>query len=177
MKLLRLFFPLLLSLSLSADDAEWFVGLEGGVTGVNLSDGSVKGSYEYGPEYGAKLGLREGNSRIYLGYTAAEKIDPPIERTHNPYLALEGVSDEFKVIARSTARFFFGARLGASIADINNTATTAFMAGLQTGLIFMLPADFEIEVAYRHYFTFKEKETNFNAGAVYGGLNYKFYAF
>jgi len=177
MKLLSLLLLLTLPFSLSADDAEWFVGLEGGVTGVNLSEGTIKGSYEYGPEYGAKIGLREGNGRIYLGYTAAEGLGQPIDRTHNPYLALEGISDEFKVIANSTAKFFFGARMGASIADINDTSTTAFMAGLQTGLIFMLPADFEIEVAYRHYFTFKEKETNFNAGAIYGGLNYKFYDF
>ncbi|MGB5965313.1 MAG: hypothetical protein WBF77_03100 [Sulfurimonadaceae bacterium] len=177
MKLLSLFLLLILPFSLSAEDSEWFIGIEGGATGTQLSNTATGNDYVYGPEYGLKIGLREKNSRIYLGYTVADNMDQPINKTQNPYLALEGISNEFKVIAKSTAKFFFGARMGASIADVNTTSTTAVMGGLQTGLIFLLPADFEIELAYRHYWTFKDKDTDFNAGAVYGGLNYKFYTF
>ncbi len=177
MKLLSLFLLLILPFSLSAEDSEWFVGIEGGTTGTKSSSATAESDYDFGPEYGLKIGLRDKNSRIYLGYTTADDIGEPVDKAQTPYLALEGISDEFKVIAKSTAKFFFGARLGASIADVNSTSTTAFMGGLQTGLIFMLPADFEIELAYRHYWTYKGKDTDFNAGALYGGLNYKFYAF
>jgi hypothetical protein len=177
MKLLSLFLLLILPFSLSAEDSEWFVGIEGGTTGTKSANTTAGSDYDFGPEYGLKIGLRDKNSRIYLGYTTADDIGEPVDKAQTPYLALEGISDEFKVIAKSTAKFFFGARLGASIADVNTTSTTAFMGGLQTGLIFMLPADFEIELAYRHYWTYKGKDTDFNAGALYGGLNYKFYAF
>lgn len=177
MKFLTTLLLLALPFSLFAENAEWFVGLEGGATGAKLNDLGRDGSYAYAPQYGLKVGLREKNSRIYLGLTAADNIGEDITKTVNPYIALEGISNEFTVIAESTAKFFFGTHFGASVADINNSSTTAFLAGLQTGLIFMLPADFEIELAYRHYVTVRKKETNFNAGTVYGALNYKFYAF
>ncbi len=177
MKLLSLFLLLILPFSLSAEDSEWFVGIEGGTTGTKSSSATTGSDYDFGPEYGLKIGLREDNGRMYIGVTSSDDIGDEVSKTLNPYIALEGISDEFKVIAKSTAKFFFGARLGASIADVNTTSTTAFMGGLQTGLIFMLPADFEIELAYRHYWTYKGKDTDFNAGAFYGGLNYKFYAF
>lgn len=177
MKFLSTLLLLTLPFSLLAEDSEWFVGIDGGATGVKLSHQDVNSSYELGPQYGFKIGLREKNSRIYLGFTTADNIDSEVSKTQNPYIALEGISDEFKVIAKSTAKLFFGAHFGASIAEVNGTSTTAFMTGLQTGLIFLLPADLEIEFAYRHYLTIRDKETNFNAGAVYGGLNYKFYAF
>ena len=177
MKFLSTLLLLILPFSLLAEDSEWFVGIDVGVTGTQLKNAAAGSDYEFGPEYGLKAGLREKNSRIYLGYTAADSIGQPVDKTQTSYLALEGVSDEFNVIAKSTAKFFLGVRLGASIADINNTSATAFMGGAQTGLIFLLPADFEIELAYRHYWTFKESDTDFNAGSAYGGLNYKFYAF
>jgi hypothetical protein len=177
MKLFSLFLLFILPLSLAAEDSEWFVGVDGGVTGVNFSSSTIESDYEFAPEYGLKIGLRDKNSRIYLGYTAADNIDSNISSTSTAFLALEGISDEFYFIAESTAKFFFGVRLGADTADINGDSTTAFMGGLQTGLLFLLPADLEIELAYRHYFTMRKVETNFNAGTLYGALNYKFYAF
>ena len=176
MKFIPLILLSLLPYSLIAESGEWFVGLEAGATGATLSETESTENIErgYGVEYGAKVGLREGNGRIYLGVTSANDIGSTISSTINPYIALEGVSNEFKVISKSTAKFFFGARFGASIADGNTTSTTAGLAGLQTGLIFLLPADLEIELAYRHYWTFRNSETDFNAGAAYGGLNYKF---
>jgi hypothetical protein len=177
MKFFSLLFLLILPLTLAAEDSEWFAGIDGGVTGVNFSSSALKEDYKFAPEYGLKIGLREHNSRVYLGYTAANSIDGNITSTSTAYLALEGISDEFRVIARSTAKFFFGVRLGASFADIDKVSKTAFLGGFQTGLVFLLPADFEIEVAYRHYFTARRIETNFNAGTLYGALNYKFYAF
>lgn len=177
MKFITTFFLLLLPFSLLADQSEWFVGLDGGVTGAELSSADLNSSYAFGPEYGLKFGLREKNSRIYVGYTIANNIGDEISKTQSPYLALEGVSNEFKVVAKSTAKFFFGVRLGASFADVNGSSTSAFLGGLQTGLIFLLPADFEIELAYRHYWTYSNKDADFNAGSVYAGLNYKFGAF
>ena len=177
MKFFLPFLFFLLPFALFAEDSEWFVGLDGGVTGAVLSSSELNSSYAFGPEYGARIGLRDHNSRIYLGYTFADNIGSDISKTQSPYLALEGTSNEFTVVAKSTAKFFIGARLGASFADINGSSTTAFLGGLQTGLIFMLPADFEIELAYRHYWTYSSKESDFNAGAAYLALNYKFGAF
>ena len=177
MKFFTTFFLLLLPFTLFAENSEWFVGLDAGATGAKISHSDLNNSYAYGPEYGLKIGLRDKHSRIYIGYTAANDIGSEISTTQSPYLALEGISNEFKVVAKSTAKFFVGARLGASFADVNSSSTTAFLGGLQAGLVFMLPADFEIELAYRHYWAYANKETDFNAGAVYTGLNYKFGAF
>lgn len=177
---MRIFTVLLLALlpyTLSAESGEWFLGLEAGATGISPSGQSGLDALEYAPEYGLKAGLRDENGRIYIGVTAADNIGTEVTKTLNPYIALEGISDEFKVIAKSMAKFYFGVRLGASIAEINNVSTTAALAGMQTGLVFLLPADFEIELAYRHYWTFKDTATDFNAGSLYGGLNYKFGAF
>lgn len=177
MKRLPLLLLFMLPFSLLAEESKWFVGIEAGATGTMLTDAPAGSDYVYGPEYGLKIGLQEKNSRIYLGFTAADEIGQPVNKTQNPYLALEGVSDAFTVIAQAKAKFFFGVRFGASIADIYNETKAAPMGGAQTGLIFLLPADFEIELAYRHYWTFDDKTTDFNAGAAYGGLNYNFYAF
>ena len=177
MKYFFTFLLLLTSLTLSADEGEWFVGIDGGATGAKYSDSDLNASLAYGPEYGLKIGLRENNGRIYLGFTTANNIGDDISKTLNPYLALEGVSDEFKVIAKSTAKFFVGVRIGAAFAETNATSNTALLGGVQTGLIFMLPANFEIELAYRHYWTYSNSDTDFTAGSVYTGLNYKFGAF
>ena len=177
MKFFTTIFLLVLPFSLFAENSEWFVGLDAGVTGANLSNSELNTSYAFGPEFGLKIGLRDKNSRIYLGYTAANDIGTIISNTQSPYLALEGISNEFKVVAKSTAKFFIGVRLGASFAKVNDSSEPAFLGGLQTGLIFMLPADFEIELAYRHYWAYSNKDSDLNAGAVYTGLNYKFGAF
>ena len=178
MKLLTTFLLLLLPFSLLAENGEWFVGLDGGVTGAKRSNADLNSSYEYGPEYGLKIGIRDRHSRIYLGYTNGSDIGTEIAKTQSPYLALEGISNAFKVISDSTAKFFFGVRLGASFADVNGSNTAAFLAGFQTGLNFMLPADFEIELAYRQYWAIRNNDdTDFKAGAATLGLNYKFGAF
>jgi len=174
MKLFYTLLLLILPFSLAAEDGEWFVGLDGGVTGAKLSNADSNASYAFGPEFGLKFGLRENNSRIYVGFTSANDIGSDISTTQNPYLALEGISDEFKVVAKSTAKFYMGVRIGASFAEVDGTTKTAFLGGVQTGLVFMLPADFEIELAYRHYWAYANKVSDFNAGAVYTGLNYKF---
>lgn len=177
MKFFSFLLLVLLPYSLTAESGEWFVGLDAGATGVQLTDQTIETERAYGAEYGLKAGLREGNGRMYIGVTSSDDIGVEVSKTINPYIALEGVSNEFKVISKSTAKFYFGARFGASIADSNTTTTTAALAGLQSGLIFLLPADFEIELAYRHYWTFKDELTDFNAGTVYTSLNYKFGAF
>lgn len=176
MKLLYTFL-LLIPFSLFAESGEWFVGLDGGVTGAKVTGNDLNSSYAFGPEYDVKIGLRENNSRIYVGYTVGTDIGNDITKTQSPYLALEGISDEFKVIATSTAKFFLGARIGASFAEVYGSNRAAFLGGVQAGLDFMLPADFEIELAYRHYWAYANKETDFNAGAAYLGLNYKFGAY
>ena len=166
----------LLPYSLIAESGEWFIGLDAGATGATLSE-ATSNERVYGVEYGAKVGLREDNGRIYIGVTSASDISNTISNTVNPYIALDGLSNEFKIISKATAKFYFGARFGASIADVNGESMTAALVGLQSGLIFLLPADFEIELAYRHYWTFKDELTDFNAGTAYAGLNYKFGAF
>jgi len=184
MKIFTLLLLVLLPYSLSAENGEWFAGIDAGLSGDYLSEQAENYDSAYGPEYGLKVGLREENSRMYIGITAASDIGGKVSSTLNPYIALEGISNEFKVISKSTAKFFFGARFGASIADIysepaetDTTSTTAALAGLQGGLIFLLPADFEIELAYRHYWTFRDDATDFSLGTVYTALNYKFGAF
>jgi len=174
MKYLYALLLLVLPLSLTAEEGEWFVGLDAGVTGAKLTNADANTSYAYGPEYGLKFGLREENSRIYVGFTSASDLGSDITTTQSPYLALEGISDEFKVVARSTAKFYMGFRIGASFAEIDGATESSFLGGAQAGLIFMLPADFEIELAYRHYWAYAGKDTDFDAGAVYSSLNYKF---
>lgn len=165
----------ILSLSLHADSSEWFVGLSGGGTGAKMANKELNSSYQFGPEYGVKVGFREGLSRVYVGYTIAHNIGTEVSKTQSPYIALEGIGEEFTVMGASTAKFYFGVRAGGSFATVNESKNSAFLGGLQTGLIFMLPADFELELEYRHYWSYKSsKETDFNAGAVALGLNYKF---
>ncbi len=176
MKFLTLFF-FLLPLSLFAENSNWFVGLEGGTSGAKFSDSVENTEFEYATQYGLKIGLSEDNTRIYLGYNDTDKISNALTSSRNVYIALEGVSNEFKVIAASTAKFFFGFHLGGSSIDANGDIVNGAMGGLQGGLDFMLPADFEIELAYRQYWTYKEKITNISSGTLYGGLNYKFYSF
>ena len=177
MKFITFLLLTLVPFSLTAESGEWFVGIDAGASGAKFVDPEIESERSTGLEYGLKIGLREDNGRMYIGVTSAKDINDGITKTTNPYIALEGISNEFKVISSSTAKFYFGARFGASIADVNTSSTTAGLAGLQSGLIFLLPADLEIELAYRHYWTFRNAETNFNAGAVYTGLNYKFGAF
>ena len=59
MKLFSLFLLFILPLSLAAEDSEWFVGVDGGVTGVNFSSSTIESDYEFAPEYGLKIGLRQ----------------------------------------------------------------------------------------------------------------------
>jgi len=174
MKFSSLFLLLLLPFCLSAEDAKWFIGIEGGTSGVEYTSIDTSVERKFGPAYGLKVGLYENNSRIYLGYSSTSNNSNKISAAASPYLALEGISNEFEVIAKSTAKFFFGVRLGATTADIDDITTTAFMGGLQTGLVFLLPANFEIEVAYRHEWTYKKELTDFNTATPYAGLNYKF---
>ncbi len=179
MKILSTFLLLILPFSLFAEEANWFIGLDAGATGAVLSN-DENATRSYGPQYGLKVGYIEDNGRVYLGYSLASNLGTDIEKTHTPYIALEGISNEFKAIGSATAKFFFGFRFGASIADMQSATTletsriNALMAGVQTGLSFMLPADFEVELAYRHDFTFKDDETNYNAGNIYTGLIYNF---
>ncbi len=179
MKILSTFLLLILPFSLLAEEAKWFIGLDAGASGVQLSE-DENATRTYGPQYGLKVGYIEENGRVYLGYSVASDLSTNVAKTQTPYIALEGISNEFKVIGSATAKFFFGFRLGASIADIQSTTAletstvTALMGGVQTGLSFMLPADFEIELAYRHDFTFKDDETNYDAGNIYTGLIYNF---
>ena len=168
---------LFLSLSLMAQNSEWFVGIEGGATAAKLTEESLDRDYQLGAQYGLRAGVRENNSRIYIGYNTSQKVSDDISSSHNLYLALEGISDEFTVIAESTAKFFMGVHLGSAFSDINGSNVTSVMGGVQIGLDFMLPGNFEIETAYRHYWTYRKEETNFIAGSVYGGLNYKFHSF
>ena len=168
---------LFLSLSLMAENSEWFVGVEGGATASKLTASSLERNYELGSQYGLRAGLRENNSRIYIGYNTSQKMGDDISSSNNVYLALEGISDEFTVIAESTAKFFMGVHLGGAFSDINSSNVSSVMGGAQIGLDFMLPGNFEIETAYRHYWTYSEDETNFTAGSAYIGLNYKFYSF
>jgi len=177
MKIFSTFLLLLLPFSLFADDVkdtEWFVGLSAGATGANFSASDLNTSYAFGPEYGAKIGFRDKNSRVYLGYTIGNDIGSEISKTQSPYIALEGIGDEFVVAGDSTAKFYFGARIGASFATVNDTTRTAFLGGFQTGLTFLLPADFEIELEYRHYWSYRGDDADFNAGAAALALNYKF---
>ena len=174
MKFITTVFLFILPFTLLAESSEWFIGLD---AGARISTSTINNSYIATPEYGIKVGIIEKNSRIYLGYTVANDTASDVSKVQSPYLALEGISNEFKVVAKSTAKFFLGVRLGASVSEVNNLSTSAFLGGLQTGLVFMLPADFEIELAYRHYLIFNSNETNFDTGTIYTSLNYRFGAF
>ena len=173
------FFPLLLLLllpfSLYAEKTSWFVGLDGGATGAILSDTDSNSSFSYGPEYGVKAGFQDERSRVYLGYTYAGNIGNVILKNQNVYVALDGVGRTFNVMGSADAKFFFGARLGASFGEFETESITAVQGGFQTGLIFLLPAGFEIETAYRHYWTYRSRiKSDFMAGALSVGLNYTF---
>ena len=175
MKLLPFFLLFLLPFSLHAEKTNWFVGLDGGATGANLSASDANTSFAYAPEYGIKAGFQDEHSRVYLGYTYANDIGSVIVQNQNVYIALDGVGRTFHVMGSADAKFFFGARLGASFGEFETEDITAIQGGFQTGLIFLLPADFEIETSYRHYWTYRSREeSDFMAGAFAIGLNYKF---
>ena len=175
MKLLQIFLLLLLPFSLFAEKTSWFIGVDGGVTGADLSSADANSSFSFGPEYGIKGGFQDERSRVYLGYTYANDIGSTIVKNQNIYIAMDGVGREFSVIGDVTSKFFLGARLGASFGEFAIEDITAFQGGFQRGLIFLLPADFEIETAYRHYWTYRSRaESDFMAGALTIGLNYKF---
>lgn len=188
MKFFSLLLLFMLPLSLAAEDSGWFIGIEGGMSEARFTKDSANSGRVYSPQYGLKIGLQKENTRIYLGYNQTEDLGSDLESSETLYLALEGVSDGVKIAATSNAKLFVGVHLGAATAVINGSAsapmayaedpaTTAYIAGFQTGFIFSLPADFEIELAYRHYLTYMKERPDFNSGTLYGGLNYRFYTF
>ncbi len=175
MKFLTFLLLLILPFSLYAEKTSWFIGLDGGATGANLSAADANTSFSYGPEYGIKAGFQDERSRIYLGYTYADNIGSVILKNQNVYIALDGVGKKFNVMGSADAKFFFGARLGASFGEFETENITAVQGGFQTGLIFLLPKGFEIETSYRHYWTYRSRvESDFMAGSLAVGLNYTF---
>jgi len=168
---------LFLSLSLFAKDANWFVGIEGGTGGVAYMDNVKEIPRKFGLQYGLKVGVVNEISRIYLGYSNVTNNSNKISATQSGYLGLDGVGEEFQVFSKATAKVFMGVTLGASNSTLQDEEENAFMGGVQIGLIFLLPADFEIEAAYRHQWSYKDKPTDFNTANPYVALNYKFYSF
>jgi len=175
--MMRLILVMLLTLTLQAKEGEWFVGLEGGVAGSKLNTADSNLSREYAPSYGLKVGLREDHSRLYIGVDMSKDSGAQFSSVIAPYLALEGTSNIFDVISDIDARFFLGFRVGGTFSTVADSDVNAVMLGAQTGLIFMLPADFELETAYKHTFSFKNEASSFNTGTLYLGLNYKFSAY
>jgi hypothetical protein len=188
MKFFSLFLLFILPLSLTAKDSEWLIGVEGGISEAKFSSKNTDSGRVFSPQYGFKIGLRNQHARYYLGYNQNNEFGTDLVSSKTAYLALEGITDAIKVTKRTKARLFLGTHLGAASAVIDGTGATeykayakdptitAFIIGFQFGFVLLLPADFEIELAYRHYLAFKP-DKNFNVGTVYGGLNYKFHAF
>jgi hypothetical protein len=180
---LRLLLFFLLPFSLPASDSAFFVGADYGQTIANVEQNDATLENGYVSQYGGKIGLREKNARVYLAYSAAaEYSDADYSLSYqNAYLALEGVTDEFRVIANAYARVFIGVHAGAFIPDLEiggeDVGKTNLMGGAQGGLIFTLPAGLELELAYRHFWTEQEESTYLNAGTVYTALNYNFYTY
>jgi hypothetical protein len=181
--LLRLYLLLLLPFTLFGADSALFVGAEYGQTIANVKQNDVTLENGYVPQFGGKIGLREKNARVYLAYSAAQEYsDADYSLTYqNAYLALEGVSDEFRVIANAYARVFVGAHAGAFIPDLEiggeDVGKTSLMGGAQGGLIFILPVGLELEFAYRHFWTEQDENIYLNAGTVYTALNFNFYTY
>lgn len=180
---LRISLPFLLPFSLFASDNAFFVGLDYGQSVANIDRGDTTFENGYVSQYGGKIGLREKNARVYLAYSAAQEYsDADYTLTHqNAYLALEGVTDEFHVISKAYAKVFIGAHAGAFIPDLKindeDVGKTSLMGGAQGGLIFILPAGLELELAYRHFWTEQDESTYLNAGTVYTALNFNFYSY
>ena len=189
MKFFSLFLLFMLPLSLTAKDSELIIGIEGGMSEAKFSSKSADSGRVFSPQYGVKLGLRKQHVRYYIGYNQNNDFGTDLISSKSMYLGIDGLSDKVKVSAKIYMKLFLGAHLGAATSVIYGTAATdqntyindpnvtAFMAGFQTGLIFLLPIDFEIELAYRHYGLFNDDKTDFNSGTFYGGLNYQFYSF
>ncbi|MBU1642685.1 outer membrane beta-barrel protein [bacterium] len=189
MKFFSLFLLFMLPLSLIAKDSEWFIGIEGGISEAKFSSKSADSGRVFSPQYGLKFGLRKEHVRYYIGYNQNNSFGTDLISSKSMYFGIDGLSDSIKVAAKTHMKLFLGAHMGAADSVIYGTAATdqnayindpnvtAFMAGFQTGVIFLLPANFEIELAYRHYLLFNSDKTDFNSGTFYGGLNYEFYAF
>jgi hypothetical protein len=189
MKFFSLFLLFILPLSLTAKDSEWFIGIEGGISEAKFSSNSTDSGRVFSPQYGLKFGLRRQHLRYYVGYNQNDDFGTDLISSKSIYFGIDGLSDGVKVTAKTQVKIFFGGHLGAATSVIYGTAATdynayikdpdvtAFMAGFQTGFIFLLPANFEIELAYRHYLLFNDDKTDFNSGTFYGGLNYEFYTF
>jgi len=165
---------LFLSLSLMAEKTEWFVGLEGGTAGVKYAENVNDIDRKFGLQYGLKVGLVNELSRIYIGYSQSDNNSNKNSSSQSGYLSLEGVGEEFQVFSKSTAKVFLGVHLGGNSATLQGEQKDAFIGGVQIGLIFLLPANFEIETAYRHQWTYNDTLTNFNTVNPYLALNYKF---
>jgi hypothetical protein len=180
---LRLLLFLLLPLTLFGSESAFFVGAEYGQTIANVEKDDVTLDNSYVSQYGGRIGLREKNARVYLAYAATQEYSDADYTLsyHNAYLALEGITDEFRVIADAHARVFIGVHAGAFIPDLEiygeDVGKTNLMGGAQGGLIFTLPAGLELELAYRHFWTEQEESTYLNAGTVYTALNFNFHTY
>ncbi|HFU74012.1 MAG TPA: hypothetical protein ENK65_00505 [Helicobacteraceae bacterium] len=173
---------LLLSSTLFAQDGQWLIGLDVGGTGTNITQNDTSISEDKKAlSYGAKVGFQEGSARIFLAYNHADETTATdyTLASDSVYVQLDGFGEDFKVIGNATARFFLGAHVGAYIPDLaltgsENVTSTALMGGAQGGIIFLLPAKLEIELAYRHMWTSLENDITINAGTAYTALNFKF---
>ena len=157
---------LLLPLTVAADEMQLFAGL-------NL--GSNKGTVKYSDSdkntdselvYGARFGINEENARVYLAYNTVQDG----AKWQSLHIAVEGVSNKIRFISNSYFKFFLGAHAGGFAPD---EGSSDFMGGAQGGIIFLLPADFEMELAYRHFWT-QYDNRDFDAGDLYLAVNYKF---
>jgi len=174
---------LLLSATLfSADKGQWLLGLDIGSNGTNITqnDSSVSDDKRT-TAYGAKIGFQEETARVFLGYNHVDEIKGSdfTLSSDNVYVQLDGFSSDFTIIGGIDARVFLGGHIGLFIPTLVNTAGTdvgknSFMGGAQGGLIFLMPADMEFELAYRHMWTTQENDISINAGNAYAALNIKF---
>lgn len=173
---------LLISSTIFAQDGEWIVGLDVGATGSNITEkGTAISEDQKALSYGLKVGFQEKTARIFLAYNHVDEISGTnyTLSSDSVFVQLDGFSEDFNIIGSADARFFLGAHIGAympslDVAGSGNVGNTALMGGAQGGLIFLLPANFEIELAYRHMWTSQDNDITINAGSAYTALNYKF---
>lgn len=172
---------LFLGTSLFAQEGEWLLGLDVGSTGTSISQGGTSISEDKRAiAYGAKVGFQEGAARIFLAYNHADKVETSqysIE-SDSAYVQLDGFGEDFNIIGSAKARIYLGAHIGAYIPTLVNSGVesgnTSLMGGVETGIIFLLPARLELEFAYRHMWTQQDNDISINAGNAYTALNIRF---
>ena len=172
-----------MSTNVNATDYDVFIGLDAGLSSATFSD--INGKYENNEitTYGAKAGVVNDTSRIYLSYQYMDAFEGSSNREgafHAALINTEALTEPYVIFDSIEHTFFIGAHLGGINLDVDAPFATAneygVLYGLQGGLLTTFGSTLDLELGYRYSFSeFSDDNTELDKlQFFYAGLNLRF---